>query len=71
MTRTLLAIALSTNFVPDAPAGADPFRRVSGGVYADSDDDGLYDTIETVIGTDPENNDTDFDQLPDGEEVDL
>ena len=37
----------------------------------DSDDDGLTDTEEAALGTDPENADSDGDGLSDGAEVDL
>ncbi len=37
--------------------------------YIDSDDDGLQDSSEKIYGTDPENPDSDSDNLPDGYEV--
>ena len=35
----------------------------------DTDEDGLYDSVEIVLGTDYKNNDSDFDQLKDYDEV--
>ncbi|MGA1821899.1 MAG: PKD domain-containing protein [Thermoplasmatota archaeon] len=35
----------------------------------DTDDDGIYDSVERVLGTDPEYGDSDFDGLTDGYEV--
>jgi hypothetical protein len=35
----------------------------------DSDRDGLFDAVETILGTNPNNPDSDGDGLPDGEEV--
>lgn len=37
--------------------------------YIDSDDDGLQDSVEKIYGTDPDNPDTDGDNLTDGFEV--
>lgn len=37
----------------------------------DTDGDGLYDRVETVIGTDPNNSDSDYDLLNDGYEVEI
>ncbi len=59
---------------------AAPFRELAGLVAAlkadttdptDSDSDGLPDSVEWVIGTDPLNNDTDFDQINDSREIEL
>lgn len=36
----------------------------------DSDGDGIFDTVEATIGTNPNNFDTDGDGLNDGDEVD-
>lgn len=51
-------------------AGIPPAYRVEGGDL-DSDGDGLLDTQENEIGTDPYDPDTDKDGLSDGEEVNL
>ena len=51
-------------------AGIPPAYRVEGGDL-DSDGDGLLDTQEREIGTDPFDPDTDKDGLSDGEEVNL
>ena len=48
-----------------------PVRPVLSGGELDSDGDGLTDTQEADIGTDPFNPDTDGDGLSDGEEVNL
>lgn len=59
-------------------AGDDPSETVAMGQVTpsenapvDSDDDGLTDTEEAALGTDPENADSDGDGLSDGTEVDL
>jgi OOP family OmpA-OmpF porin len=49
-------------------AGVAPHLKVSGGIL-DSDGDGLPDTREAELGTDPYDPDTDKDGLSDGEEV--
>ena len=47
------------------------FNPTSTGVSADTDNDGLTDTEEFLLGTNPINWDTDGDGLPDGWEVDF
>ncbi|MGA1793706.1 MAG: PKD domain-containing protein [Thermoplasmatota archaeon] len=37
--------------------------------FTDTDNDGIYDSVERVLGTDPEYGDSDFDGLTDGYEV--
>ncbi len=74
------------NDIPDETDARDgrelaaPFRELAGLVAAlkadttdptDSDSDGLPDSVEWVIGTDPLNNDTDFDQINDSREIEL
>jgi hypothetical protein len=43
--------------------------NISTSLYIDSDNDGLYDTIEALYGTEPKKNDTDGDGFTDGDEV--
>jgi MYXO-CTERM domain-containing protein len=54
----------------NCPAGQ-TCNRMTGvcGGERDSDGDGIPDTVEDTIGTDPFNPDTDFDTIPDGTEV--
>ena len=61
-----------------AYAGSDPSETVAMGLVTptlnapvDSDNDGLTDTQEADLGTDPDNADTDGDGLEDGAEVEL
>lgn len=65
-----LSQALSAPANPLAPNAVADFVGICGeGAGTDSDADGLTDTQENCLGTDPFNPDTDGDQIPDGIEV--
>lgn len=57
--------------VPTAPLRYTGRSSPGGAMLMDTDNDGLPDVVEAVVGTDPRNPDTDGDGVPDADEVRL
>ena len=70
-TPGLRFAALATSLVLLALAGCGGSSSAPPAPDVDTDLDGLLDSREAMLGTDPANPDTDGDTLPDGAEVDL
>lgn len=71
-TVPIVDVTPPTSTVPDITSGKGPtinFPSVLLGDSVDSDNDGLTDTEEDLLGTDPGVADTDNDKYPDGHEV--